>query len=66
MTVEIKCRICMIFNRKWSVGVIRTRASVCAVLESRVIVSVIVLMLWYVSVSTIVLVPGPVPELVTM
>jgi hypothetical protein len=64
VTVEIKCRICMIFNRQWSVGVIGTRAPVCAVLESVIIVSVIVLMLWYVSVSTIVLVP--VPELVTM
>ena len=63
MTVDIKCRICTIFNRQWSVGVIGTRASVCAVLES-VIVSVIVLMLWYVSVSTIVVVP--VPELVTV
>ena len=56
----MKCRICMIFNRQWSVGVIGTRASVCAV----VIVSAVVLILWFVSVSSIEVVP--VPELVTV
>jgi len=56
--VEIKCRI---FNRQWSVGVIGTRAPVCAVLESVIIVSVIVLMLWYVTIVVV-----SVPELVTM